>query len=59
MSTEKLLKPTPIRLHGSTHTRLRQAAARFRLRPAEIIRQAVDQKLTEWERGAPITIQGK
>ena len=57
--SENLQKPTPVRLHKGTSAKLKQTASRFRLKPAELIRRAVDQKLDEWESNGTMTICAK
>jgi hypothetical protein len=57
MSTaSKLEDPTPVRLYAGTTARLQRVATLYRLRPAELIRRAVDSQLLSWEKGNPITI---
>lgn len=52
-----LLKPTPVRFHEETSAKLKMTSRRFRLKPAELIRRAVDQKLDEWEAQGTLTIR--
>lgn len=54
-----LSKPTPVRLHEQTKPLLAETARKFRLSPAEIIRIAVDQKLTEWAATGQVSIASR
>jgi predicted DNA-binding protein len=58
-TTLRLAKPTPIRLHRDSQARLRAISKKFRLRPAELIRLAIDAKLPSWEAGEPIIIRNR
>lgn len=55
--TPRLEKPTPCRFHEQQLKQLVVTARRFRMRPAALIRQAVDDALRRWESGEPIVIQ--
>lgn len=58
MDSNALLDPVPIRFTHRTKKRIHNVARRFGLKPSQIIRQAVENKLGEWERG-DLTIQPK
>lgn len=53
----KLTKPTQCRFHPETERRIKDVAARFRVRPASLIRYAVDQQLGVIEREGRIMIE--
>ena len=57
--TTKLDKPTPCRFHAEQAKHLVAIGRRFRMRPAALIRQAVDEALQRWETGAPIVVRQK
>ena len=59
MNSNALLKPVPVRFPEATRDRIRLASKRFNLKASEIIRQAVDSQLPEWERSGVLTIQGR
>jgi hypothetical protein len=56
-ATAKLEKPTPCRFHSEQQKKLIAAGRRFRMRPAALIRQAVDEALQRWENGEPIIVR--
>ena len=57
MNREPLLPPVPIRFSTRTRGRLVKASKDFSLTLSEIIRQAVEQQLQEWERTGEVTIK--
>jgi predicted DNA-binding protein len=56
MKRDALLNPVPVRFPKQTRKRLLSTAQRFGLNASEIIRQAVDQKLPEWEKDGVLVI---
>jgi len=59
MNRVALLNPVPVRFTSSTRERIRKAAKLFNLKTSDIIRQAVDCQLPEWERSGVLTIQSR
>jgi hypothetical protein len=59
IETSKLEKPTPCRFHKEQQKELAAAGRKFRMKPAALIRQAVDEALERWASGEPITIRQK
>jgi predicted transcriptional regulator len=57
MKPAPLSKPTPVRLNATTKPQLDHVARKFRLSPAQIIRLAVDEKLSEWIKSGKIQIE--
>jgi hypothetical protein len=53
---QKLDHPTPCRFHPEQRRQLVAAAKRFRMRPAELIRRAVDESLRRWDAGEAIVV---
>lgn len=47
--SERLGKPTSVRLESSLGDQLSRVATKHRIRPAVLIRDAIAAKLTEWE----------
>jgi hypothetical protein len=56
---KNLEKPTPCRFHSGQYEKLVKAGVKFRMRPAALIRQAVDEALQRWESGEPIIVRQK
>lgn len=54
MNSNVLLSPVPIRFTKAQRHRIKVVARRFGLKPSQIIRQAVETKLTDWESGGMI-----
>lgn len=54
-----LCKPTPVRFRKETEEKIREVAVRFGLRPASVIRFAVDNQLAEFDRSGQIIIERK
>ena len=52
----RLVNPVPVRFSERTRIQIRRAASRFNLKSSDIIRQAVDSQLLEWERAGVLTI---
>lgn len=50
------LKPIPVRFTERSKQRIGRAARKFNLPASEIIRQAVEQQLPEWEERGSLTI---
>ena len=59
MQNISLLPPVPVRFTITAKARVKSAAKRFGLSSSEIIRQAVEQQLPEWERLGSLTIRAK
>ena len=59
MQNISLLPPVPVRFSHITKARVKNAAKRFGLSSSEIVRQAVEQQLPEWERLGSLTIRAK
>lgn len=51
--------PTTVRFKPETSRRLDRLAKRFGLNCADLIRQAVDQKVSEWEKTGVVLVNAK
>jgi predicted DNA-binding protein len=57
MKRDALLTPVPVRFPRKTKRQLILTARRFGLNASAIIRQAVEQKLPEWEKSGVLIIE--
>ena len=59
VNSQPLLNPVPVRFPEVTRARIHRAAKRFSLNASDIIRQAVERQLPEWERSGVLVIKGQ
>jgi len=59
MKRQRVSTPSNIRFEGKTIDRLEQQAVRFGLTKSELVRQAVIDKLPEWEKSNGIIIRAR
>jgi len=52
-----MLDPVPIRFSQDTKSRVQKAAKKFRVKPAQIVRHAVEKQLVEWDRTGQMIIE--
>jgi predicted DNA-binding protein len=57
MNRTAMLDPVPIRFSPETKDRVKRAAKKFRIKPAQIIRHAVEKQLVEWDRTGQMIIE--
>lgn len=57
MDMHTLTKPTPVRLSPHQEQRLKTVGKKFGLKPAALIRLAIDSQLDAFERSGEITIR--
>lgn len=57
MKRTALLDPVPIRFSEDTKNRVNRAAKKFRIKPAQIVRHAVEKQLLQWDRTGQMVIE--